>query len=51
MQLYILPYLCLINASLVFESQVRDNIIVQSWQLHGIIPMETMPGPNFGSDR
>ena len=37
MQLYYLPYICLLNASLTVESQGRDNIFVQKWQLHAIV--------------
>ena len=33
------------------KTQERDIIPVQTWKLHGIILMEKMPGPNFGSDR
>ena len=46
-----MPYLGRLNAYLIFESQERDNIIVQAWQLHGIILITTMPGTNFGYDR
>ena len=51
LKLYAQPYLGSLNSSLIFEYQERDNIVVKSWQLHGILLIEKMPGPNFGSDR
>ena len=41
----------LITASLIFEYQEIDNIVVQEWKLHGIPPITTIPVPNFGSDQ
>ena len=48
LKLYTLPYLGWLNNYLVFESQNRDNIVGQAWQLNIILPIATMPGPNFG---
>ena len=50
LKLNTLPYLGWLNSSLIIESQVRYNIVVQAWQMHGIILIVTIPGPNFGSD-
>ena len=44
-------YIGWLTASLIFESQVRDDIVVQAWQLYGIILNKTTPEPTFGSDQ
>ena len=46
-----MTYIGILNSYLIVESQERDNIVVQFWELHGIILIEKMPGPNFGSDQ
>ena len=48
LQLCALPYLAWIIAFLIFESQEIENIVVQSWQLNGILLISIMFGPNFG---
>ena len=50
LELYTLPYLGWLTASLVSESQERDSIVVQEFQLHEIILIATMPVPNFVSE-
>ena len=40
LQLYTLPYLAWLNASLIFDSQERYNTVFQAWQLHEIIIIE-----------
>ena len=39
------------SASLIFETQERDNIVAQAWKLHGILLIEKITGPNFGYDK
>ena len=51
LQLYTILYLGWLTASLVFKSQERDDIVVQVWKLHGILPTEKIPGPNFLSNQ
>ena len=50
LQLYNLPYLGQINASFVFQYEDIDNIVVQAWQLYGIILNTKIPRTSFGSD-
>ena len=51
LQSYTLPYLGWLTASFIFESQQRDNIVVQAWKINYIILISSMPGYNFRSDR
>ena len=51
LQLYNIPYLGWLTDYLVFEHQERDNTVVQACQLHRILLIATMPGPDFGSEQ
>ena len=41
LQVYTLPYIGWINASSIFKYQERDNIVLQTWQLRGILLIVT----------
>ena len=47
--LYTILYLGWLPGSLSFEYQERDNIVLQSRQLRGVLLIATMTGPNLGN--
>ena len=49
MQLYTLTYLGWLSASVISESQETDNIVVQVFQMNGIILISKIPGPTLWS--